>query len=459
MKRKEAIVFTALLLFSILPNLLIVCMAEDVATIGQRLWYIATTLALYGFGLALFHRRAYLYIISLGFFSSAFEIFHVCLRHTTTSLLYLYMWLKTPPKVIAQMAWEHIGWIIIGVILWIGFYVVAHHWVKREWIGSWRWRIPCAIVCAVFFFFSPMSVCPTNILTQLSHITAMAVQVEKSIPEQRTFTYNITPNTNKAEETVIVVLSETSYEQWQSIAYRDSLAICFNSIYASCPASGVSMPLSLSRATADDKAPFFVERSIIRAFDEAGFYTAWLSNYGYHDHFLMRIADDCRYLTYRPDEPDTVLLASFNEVMHQPSQRHMVVLATRGGKNKDFVQSTTCLLRQLTDSLRTTHQPAILLYAGFPNIHLTDNQSELHMPLMIWTNPNYRYRHRSLIRTLNEQQNQRLSADYIFHTLLYMNNIQCVQWEERLSLGNQRMAPCDTIRYLDENLNVQEFIP
>ena len=77
MKRKEAIVFTALLLFSILPNLLIVCMAEDVATIGQRLWYIATTLALYGFGLALFHRRAYLYIISLGFFSSAFEIFHV----------------------------------------------------------------------------------------------------------------------------------------------------------------------------------------------------------------------------------------------------------------------------------------------------------------------------------------------------------------------------------------------
>ena len=32
MKRKEAIVFTALLLFSILPNLLIVCMAEDWTT-------------------------------------------------------------------------------------------------------------------------------------------------------------------------------------------------------------------------------------------------------------------------------------------------------------------------------------------------------------------------------------------------------------------------------------------
>lgn len=459
MKRKEAIVFSALLLFSLLPNILVVCMANDLASVGQRLWYVFTTLALYGFGMTLFHRRAYLYIISLGFFSSAFEIFHVCLRHTTTSMLYLYTWLKTPPQVIGQMALNHIGWIIIGVILWLGYYVAAHHWVQREWIGRWRWRIPCALACFIFFILSPVHVCPTNILTQLSHLAAMAIHVEKTLPEQRTFNYGITPNSSKAEETVIVVLSETSYEQWQAVDYKDSLAICFDSVYASCPVSGVSMPLSLSRATAHEPASFFIEKSLLRAFDEAGFYTAWLSNYGYHDHFLMRIADDCRYLAYEPDEPDTTLLVPFKEVMRQPYQRHMAVLATQGGKKEEFIEATTCLLNHLTDSLRTTHQPAMLLYAGFPNIRLTDSHFDLHMPLMVWTNPNYRYRHRPLIRTLTEQRNQRLTADYIFHTLLYMNGVQCKQWSEQLSLGNKQMVPCDTIRYLDENLIIRKLNP
>ena len=459
MKRKEAIVFVVLLLFSMLPNVLVLFLAADVATIGQRLWYILTTLALYAMGLTLFHRRAYLYIISLGFLFSAFELIHVVLRGTTTTMLCLYVLFKTPPQVVWQMVAPHVGWIVAGMVVWVLYYVTAHRWVKREWIGSWQKRIPVAVVCIVFFLFSPAHVCPTNVLYRLGCLAAMAVHIEKTQPEQRAFNYGISPNGSKAEETVIVVLSETSYEQWQSLDYRDSLAIQFDSVYAECPASGVSIPLLLYRATADRRSPFFEERSVLRAFDEAGFYTAWLSNYGYHDHQLMRIADDCRYLIYQPDQPDTTLLAGFREAMNQPSQRHMIVLATQGGKSRQTFGDTPYLLRQLTDSLRVTHMPAMLIYTGCPNISLTDNRQELHMPLMIWTNPNYRYRHRPLIRTLSEQRTARLSAECIFHTLLYMNEIHCPQWEPEKALGNKQMVPAGTIRYMDENLYTRVWIP
>ena len=78
---------------------------------------------------------------------------------------------------------------------------------------------------------------------------------------------------------------------------------------------------------------------------------------------------------------------------------------------------------------------------------------------MVWTNPNYRYRHRPLIRTLSEQRTARLSAESLFHTLLYMNDIHCPQLEPEKALGNKQMVPADTIRYLDENLCTRVLVP
>jgi glucan phosphoethanolaminetransferase (alkaline phosphatase superfamily) len=459
MSRKEVIAFVVLLILSLLPNALVMCLAADVATAGQRLGYALTTLALYGFGLMLFHRRAYLYIVSLGFLFSAYELLHVVLRGTTTTMLCLYVLLKTPPELLWQMVSPHIGWLIGGVAVWVLYYVAAHYLVAREWIGSWRWRLPVAAVCLALFMLSPVSVCPTHVMSQLSRLGAMAIHIEKTQPEQRAFTYGIQPNDSKADETVMVVLGETTYEQWQALGYRDSLAIAFDSVYAGSPVCGVAMPMLLTRATAQNKGPFFTERSLIRAFDEAGFYTAWLSNYGYHDHLLMRIADNCRYLTYQPGVADTVLLEGFREAMLQPAQRHLVVMTTQGGRNLQTFGDTPYLLRQLTDSLRVTHMPAMLIYAGLPNISLSNGHQELRMPLIVWANPNYRYRHRPLIRCLNEQRTARVTADYLFHTLLYMNDIACPQRDDERALGNKQMVPADTIRYLDENLHTRVWVP
>lgn len=458
MKRKEAIVFTILLLFSLLPNIVVMCLAEDVALWTQRIWYAATTMALYGVGMALLHRRAFLYMVSIGFILSAFEVCHVWFRHTTTTMMGLYLWIKTSPEELKTMFQPYIGWVVAGVVVWILFYVAAHRWVAREWTGRWRVRIPIAIACAAFFMLSPAHVCPTNVLYRLSRVAAMAAHIEKTQPEQRTFEYGVTPSNSKAEETLIVVLSETSYDQWKAIGYRDSLAICFDSVYTSSPVSGAAIPMVLSRATADNMAPFFVERSVIRAFGEADFYTAWLSNYGYHDHLLMRIADDCRYLSYLPGEPDTALLVPFREAMAQPSQRHMMVLATQGGRAAGYDSITPVLLRQLTDSLRTTHQPAMLVYVGCPNISLKDDRSELHAPLVVWTNPNYRYRHRPLIRALTALRGARISTDDIFHSLLYWHGIECPQRDDRDCIGHIQFEAADTIRYLDEDLQAQSLI-
>ena len=457
MKLREIIVFTALTLFVLLPNILVVCLAGDVTTMAHRALYIVQSLALYGIALFLLHRRAFLYTASLGFLFSAFELFHLYTRGKTVTLLYLYTWFKTSPEGLSNLYRPYLWWFLLGIVVWILFYVLAHYFVEREYIAPLRWRLPLAALMASVYLCLPLHVCPMNVLHQFRSLASVALRVEKTQPRQRAFSYGILPRMNKTQETVIVVIGETSYDQWKSLHFRDSLAIQFDSVYAECPVAGVAMPLLLSRAKPQDLYPFYVEKSVIKAFDEADYYTAWLSDYGYHDHFLMRLADDCRYLSYQPNQPDTALLAPFREVMAQPSQRHMAVLVTQGGHNNASLQQIPYLLHHLTDSLRTVHQPAMLVYVGSPVIRLKGDNFDLHVPMMVWSNPNYRYRHRSMIRTMQAQRRWPISTSSLYHSLLYWNGIECPQRDDRLAIGHERFEAADTIYYLDENLSVRSL--
>lgn len=460
MKPREIIVFTALLLFILLPNFLVVSMADDVATPSLRTYYVVQSLAFYGVGLFLFHRRAFLYLASLGFPFSAFELFHLFTRGRTVTHLYLYTWLKTSPEDLQALYQPYVWLFVLGIVIWILFYVLAHYFVEREYILPLKWRLPIASLMAATFLALPLNICPQNTVHRFSTLAQGALHVERTQPQRNKFSYGITPNTSKADETMIVVVGETSYQQWKSLNYKDSLAIDFSSVYAKCPVAGVAMPMLFSRATPDNVQPFFRERSVIKAFAEAGFYTAWLSDYGYHDHFLMRLADDCRYLSYQPNQPDTALLEPFREVMRRPEQRHMVVLVTQGGRDSSSLAQVPYLLRQLTDSLRTTHQPAMLVYVGSPAIRLGGRTPlNLHVPMMVWANPNYRYRHRAMIRTMQAQRSLPMSTASLYHSLLYWNNISCEQRIDSMAIGCQQFEAADSIRYLDENLQAQSFFP
>ncbi len=448
-----------MLLFVLLPNILVVSMAGDIVSVCQRTLYIIQSLALYGIGIFLLHRRAFLYMASLGFVFSAFELFHLFTRGKTLTVLYLYTWFKTSPEALNELYSPYIWYVLLGIVLWLLYYVVAHYFIEREYIAPLRWRIPLAAVMSVIYLALPLHVCPMNVLHQFRSLASIALHVENSQPQQRAFSYGIVPRMSKTQETVIVVIGETSYDQWQSLNYTDSLSIVFDSVYAECPVSGVAMPLLLSRATPQEHKPFFVEKSVIKAFDEADYYTAWLSDYGYHDHFLMRLADDCRYLSYLPDSPDTALLVPYREVMNQPSQRHMVVMVTQGGHDNSSLAQIPYLLHHLTDSLRTVHQPAMLVYVGSPVIRMKGDHFDLHVPMMMWANPNYRYRHRHLIRSLQSQRQWRISTASLFHSLLYWSGIECEQRNDTLAIGHEQFVSADTIRYLDENLQVKVFSP
>jgi len=102
----------------------------------------------------------------------------------------------------------------------------------------------------------------------------------------------------------------------------------------------MSVPVIISRKTADNHSYFFDEKSLVAAFGEAGFRTYWLSTQsplGVHDSSVAlhaSEADEVQYLNpvgYKKEGfYDEVLLDAFKRVLAKQEQKQLIVLHTLG---------------------------------------------------------------------------------------------------------------------------------
>lgn len=102
----------------------------------------------------------------------------------------------------------------------------------------------------------------------------------------------------------------------------------------------MSVPVIISRKSAQDHSYFSRETSLVAAFKEAGFATAWLSTQsplGVHDSSVAlhaSEADEVQYLNpvgYKKEGfYDDVLIGAFSRVLAQGAQKQLIVLHTLG---------------------------------------------------------------------------------------------------------------------------------
>ncbi len=148
-----------------------------------------------------------------------------------------------------------------------------------------------------------------------------------------------------APEVYVLVLGETSRpDHWGLNGYRRDTSprlarlpglVSFSDVTAEAVTTHESVPLIITRATATDPLRAYREPSLVRAFAEAGFRTAWLSNqelseYTGRAHQLAAEADTVRYFERRHDE---VLVAPFERLLDEdrsPGDKLLVVLHQLG---------------------------------------------------------------------------------------------------------------------------------
>lgn len=245
----------------------------------------------------------------------------------------------------------------------------------------------------------------------------------------------------------------------------------------------------LSRATADSLSIALEEPSLIRAFDEAGFYTVYISNqklnYGSVFHAYSLQADTVIDLKASMDRSvsDASVLPVFSEVIRKnPDRSTLVVIHATGShfrynlrypkefdrfqpsidnsfdltslsfENKESLVNsydnsilfTDYFLSHLIDVMDAhKNRVSLMMYASDHGENLFDDsrnlilhgsrhlsQFERDIPLLVWRNSNYDLFFPEKVKAINRHKNERIVTSHFFHSLLDMADI-CIDQETK----------------------------
>ena len=238
-----------------------------------------------------------------------------------------------------------------------------------------------------------------------------------------------------------------------------------------------SVPMLLSAVSSVDFDSLYRQRSIITAFREAGFRTAFFSNQrrnGSFIDFFGEEADVCRFV--KEDAPDANnvlderLIDYARREIEQSRQPLFVVLHCYGShfnyreryprsfarfvpddamdarrENRpsllnaydNTILYTDHVLDRLVSLLRSTGKEAVMLYTSdhgediyddgkhFLHASIVPTDYQLHVPLLVWTSDKYAASHKSEVEALKRNSGKTVSTSLsLFHSLLQMAEIE-----------------------------------
>jgi len=568
MTKKTTIIFIALLSFLLLPNIIGVCIATDLLNPGQRILYFITSLAIYAFGLSIFKMRTFFYIVSSWFLLSAIEIVHLIINKATTSMLFIFTCIKSEKGEFFELLSTYWFIVVLFFIIWGIYYHLNRKYIPNEYIAPHKPRIAILMTIVLFFVLSTIMLslrpkfrnlfnfremdyrtaawvgcekaCPINMVLGCYHIVSLALEIhshEKALADFRFGTINTSP---EDDNTIIVFLiGETSrYDHWQINGYkratspymlnRQAELISFDSCFSIANLTTVSVPYMLSRATPSTPRLYYQETSVVDAFHEAGYHTAWIADQSFNNEFLMRIANGCDYAKYVTDDGtqphfiDTVLLAPLRTVLkcegpnmivlhslgchfkyseRYPDEFQLFTPDMKGINMREMFQAvdndaegiarlkpenmavyhnlksilinsydnaitfTDYFIELVLRELEATGRSAVLVYVGDHGENLLDDERnmflhgtyggseyEYHVPLFVWTSPQYARLYPKKIQTMRNNTKKCFTTMTIFHSLLDLGNIYYEQLDSTQSIVRTTLCSDSIIYGLDANM-------
>ena len=320
----------------------------------------------------------------------------------------------------------------------------------------------------------------SNIVTALQRTYNSANYHKTSAP----FTYNAV-DTHAAgdDEIYVLVIGETSRaDNWELFGYerptnpllskRDNL-IAFPRAVSQSNTTHKCVPMMLTHTTPLSFDSIMYRKSIISAFNEAGYNTAVYSNqaknHSYTQYFSEE-ADEVKYLE-GADHYDMNLVSLLRDNLAAgKGKKHFIILHTYGSHfnyNERYPQSmsyfkpddasqanvrhrqhllnaydntiryTDNVLNDIISVLDETDAKAVMIYTSDHGEDIFDDERErflhaspvptyyqLHVPMLVWTSEEYDASYPQVRDVLNENKGKYVApSQAVFHTLLQMSGV------------------------------------
>ncbi len=319
---------------------------------------------------------------------------------------------------------------------------------------------------------------------------------------------------DSARRVVVIVVGETSRgDRWQINGYgrptSPSLVsggfVSFPEAYSESNTTHKSVPMLLSHLTADTFGDsIYSVRSIVTAFREAGFRTAFFSNQRYNRSFIDRFAfeaDTTLFINEQPEASgvsfDMELLPLLKEELARGAARQLVVLHTYGShfsyndrypeefamfapydytdassSAKDQLDNaydntilyTAAMLDSVASCLRSSGAEAAMVYASDHGEDIFDDDRHLFLhaspvpsrwqidvPMIVWLSDPMASRHPGYIAAAYANRPMPVSTSRsVYHTVLQLAGIGSPLFDPELSVVSE-LYKKPARRYLDDH--------
>lgn len=344
---------------------------------------------------------------------------------------------------------------------------------------------------------------PVNIGYNLKLAVDRWEQSERYVETSRDFRFGArSERPDSVREVYVMVIGETSRAlNWQLYGYprettprlaRTEGLVVFRDMLTQANATHKSVPIMLSAASAEDYEVIYTQKSLLTAFREAGFRTAFFSNQlpnrSFIDHFGAE-ADTTLFLkaeameggeAFNPD--DEVLLRGIEGLLGDTTCRKLFVVLHTYGSHFDYqerygeeeawfrpadyesvgrdnrerivnaydnsIRATDRLLDELIGRLRAMPNTAsAVLYASDHGEDIYDDRRnrflhaspiptyyQLHIPCVMWFSPQYDALWPEVRGLAAENSGKPVSTSVIFHSLLGIGGVETDYRNDSLSV-------------------------
>lgn len=440
----------------------------------------------------------------------------------------------------AEEVGEMLGGIIYGVVivfciyvpLLIGGYIAIRHkaHLGLRWMVCQRKVSLAMLLCGVIswgistFTNSPLvlkdDVFPANVIYNAGLSCERMYRSAQYVSTSSDFVFDarrVVANDADSSMIVVFVIGETSRAENFAVAgYSRNTTpnlsslqglVSFSDAMSESNTTHKSVPMLLSSVDATDFDDIYKQKSIITAFKEAGFKTAFFSNQKPNRSFIELFgneADTCCYidaLDQKGKKPyDNLLVDCLSHYLKGNRGNVFVVLHTYGShfnysdrypaafrkflpdnipaatpENRESLVNaydntilyTDYILDRIIKTVDGSSRNGIVIYTsdhgedlfddGHHFMHASPIPSlhQLHVPLFVWVSPSYASSHESVASSLVQNSGKRVStSSTVFHTLLQMADIQTPVLERSKSIADTSFRETERVYIDDRNTPV-----
>ena len=485
--------------------------------------------------------KARTYFIVEGIFNFFFcpiDIASLYLNHRSTSVSFLEIILYTNKNEAVELLSSIWMICIVVIILWIIYFVLASRVGNTYLLGKRMQKVLYILIPSfgiigfvlmlgfniymyptkdtksmiVDSFYSVKAkfykIYPYNLYLELYDIARNNYHQHQMQKQIESFCFNISKHIPEQPALYILVIGETArYDHFGINGYSRTTTpllsqvpnlISYDSMYTQANFTSYSIPLLLTRATADEPEEAYKERSISEAFQEAGYCAGFISKQ-VPSNLTRRIMRECEYAhsyTKGIDEEDNydeemieqlanwqldtamfVIMHSLgchfryewrypaDFALYQPTLGKTFSYLMIAEENKDKLVNaydnailyTDYFLYQLINYMDRLNRPAMMLYISDHGESFWDDERKLslhgayeiseyeyHVPMFVWYSDEYAAIYPNKVQAMQHNKTTPISSDVVFYSLLDLADIEDIVDSTR-SIASESLLPMDTI--------------